>query len=101
MMLTVSSYINKLHVEAMFLVMGTQNDYDYAYITYNKSKLRGFQRKSISKYNVQAWANIPITENGIVDMRLFVGRFTYFRHIRAEKCIALEHTPYRFSMVKG
>jgi hypothetical protein len=50
------------------------NDYDYACVTFNKRKLRGFQRKSISKYNIQAWANVPITENGTVDMRLFVGK---------------------------
>jgi hypothetical protein len=69
-----TSYINKFHAEAMFLVMGTQNDYGYTYVTFNKSKLRGFQRKSISKYNIRAWANIPITENGTVDMRLFIGK---------------------------
>jgi hypothetical protein len=53
--------------------MGT-NDYDYAYVTYNKNKLKGFRLKNVSKYNIQAWANIPITENGIADMRLFVGK---------------------------
>jgi hypothetical protein len=74
MILTVTSYINKLHAEAIFLVTGTQNDYDYAYITYNKGKLRGFQQQSTSEYNIQAWANIPITENGTVDMRLYVGK---------------------------
>jgi hypothetical protein len=69
-----ASYISKFHAEAMFLIMGTHNDYGYGYITFNKRKLRGFQRNSISKYNIQAWANIPIAENGTVDMRLFVGK---------------------------
>ena len=54
--------------------MGTENHYDYAYVTYNKERLKGFQHKNVSKYNIQAWAKIPITENGIVDMRLYVGK---------------------------
>jgi hypothetical protein len=63
------NYIKKFHAEATFLVVGT-NDYDYAYVTYNKNKLKGFQLKNVSKYNIQAWANIAITENGIVDMNV-------------------------------
>jgi len=64
------NYIKKFHDEATFLVMGTNDYYDYTYVTYNKDRLKGFQLKHVSKYNIQAWGNIPITDNGIVDMRL-------------------------------
>src|SRR3954447_10645270 len=68
------NYIKKFCAEATFLVMGTNDYYDYTYVTYNKDRLKGFQLKNISKYNIQAWGNIPITDNGVVDMRLFVGK---------------------------
>lgn len=46
----------------------------YMFRPWDRNKLKGFQLKKIRKYNIQAWATIPITENGFVDMRLFTGK---------------------------
>jgi len=61
-------------MEATLHVEGSQDEYDYLYVTFDKNKLKGLQRYNIQNYNIQAWAIIPITENEVVDMTLFTGK---------------------------
>jgi len=44
-------YIHKFHAEAAFHVKGSKDEYDYAYITYDRNKLKGFQLKGYNSYN--------------------------------------------------
>jgi hypothetical protein len=71
---TDTSFIHKFHAEATFKVKESKDNYHYAYVTYDRNKLKGFHIKNLARYNIQAWATTPITQNGIVDMRLFTGK---------------------------
>ena len=67
-------HIRKLYMEAIFPYDETTGQYGYAYVGYDNKRRKDFQRDKLSKYNIQAWATIPTTKNGVMHMRLFAGK---------------------------
>lgn len=55
--------MNQYYAEATFHVLGSKDEYDYVYVTYDKGKLKGIQINKMGSYNILARARIPIDKN--------------------------------------
>lgn len=69
--MSVNDYKRKLYMEAFGLSREHAGTCFYAYVTYDKGKLKGFKIGELKKYSMLAWATVPISKNQILDMRLF------------------------------
>lgn len=69
--MSMNDYIRKLYMEGFGLSKEYPGTCFYAYVTYDKDKLKGFKIEELQKYNRQAWATVPISENQLFNMRLF------------------------------
>jgi hypothetical protein len=67
----VNDHVRKLYMEGLCRSMEYPGTCFYAYVTYDKNKLKGFKIGELQRYNMQAWATVPISENQVLDMRLF------------------------------
>ena len=63
-------YIKQFFMESTFQSNQQSDTYIYAFVAYDKSKLKGPQLNKIQKYNMQAHGKIPINENEFLDMVL-------------------------------
>ena len=68
--MTIPSYIRKLLIEATFRSKEDKDIYLYAYVTYDRTKLKGPQIDKLKRYNLLAHGRLPITENEFLDMAL-------------------------------
>src|SRR5215469_6716308 len=66
--------MNQYYAVATFHVLGSKDEYDYVYVTYDKGKLKGIEINKMGSYNILARTRIPIDKNAFVDMRLFTGK---------------------------
>jgi hypothetical protein len=60
----------KLSLEATFRNNDNADTYNYGYVTYDRTKLKGPQIGKIKNYNIQANGRVPISKNEFLDMAL-------------------------------
>lgn len=71
------SYVYDYCAELFFLPPHDNKKLHHRYITYNQ-KLRGyprgFKKEDFSKFNLKAWAKIPVSSNEILDMSIYLSK---------------------------
>jgi len=71
------SYVYDYSVELFFLQPNENNVVHYRYVTYNQ-KLKGypagFKKEDYSKFNLKAWAKVPLTSRETLDLRIYYSK---------------------------
>jgi hypothetical protein len=74
---SIPSYIYDYCAELFFLPPNDNKILHHRYITYNQ-KLKGypggFKKEDFSKFNLKAWAKIPISSNEILNMSIYLSK---------------------------